>query len=272
MAEARRRDVVRRGRKWAPLQGNSAEINKLAAMLRTEIEAAGLTLDELYARLVPEHFGGQVPSRATIARRLSGVRLENDWAFVDAVIDITSDNAARRSELRLLARQLWRRAQLSPTPHVPSDEDEGADAEEVTVSVDAAGVPGPRAVIEGSTIHGTVHITNNFYGVDASSRQAEEAVELRALRQRVVELEQGLRIAHEEALERTRKLASALRLLETAPSGWSPQRVRAELLENVWRSEADAPHQESLKELLSLTSEIEAADSARPPTSRPWDE
>ncbi|WP_317617387.1 DUF742 domain-containing protein [Streptomyces antnestii] len=75
--------------------------NARAQLLRGWLDEAGLSIDALRSRLLPEHFEDRrVPSRTTVAARLSGVALDD--AFVEAVADACSDDATEMG--RLLAR------------------------------------------------------------------------------------------------------------------------------------------------------------------------
>ncbi|MFJ9634490.1 hypothetical protein ACIRU8_43040 [Streptomyces sp. NPDC101175] len=99
----------RRTRPWGPLKGPTQQHNELAALLRDWLNDAGLRLDDLVARLTADHFTDtRVPSRSTVAARLSGVAL--DEAFVEAVADVCSTDAAGRERLLRQARAVKSRA------------------------------------------------------------------------------------------------------------------------------------------------------------------
>ncbi|MEU3466081.1 hypothetical protein ABZ721_39875, partial [Streptomyces sp. NPDC006733] len=103
------------GRAWGPLRGRSQEINTLARMLRAWVDEAHLGVDGVRDKLTAEHFAsGTVPSRATVASRLSGAALQ--WEFVEAVIDVCSSHVTVAQRRRDQARQVWDQAQLHPTP------------------------------------------------------------------------------------------------------------------------------------------------------------
>ncbi|MFE3434389.1 hypothetical protein [Streptomyces sp. NPDC059171] len=99
------------GRKWAPPKGPSKEINDLAVLLRGWIDGRGLTLNGLIEKLTLEHFQGmtELPKRSTIAEWLSGVSLR--WDFVEAVIDICTEDSYSANEYRNQAKRLWRQAE-----------------------------------------------------------------------------------------------------------------------------------------------------------------
>ncbi|WP_316784381.1 coiled-coil domain-containing protein [Streptomyces sasae] len=86
----------------------------MAHLLRTWMDAANLTFDDLATHLTAEHFrDGRVPGRSTIGERLAGVKLEDD--FVEAVADVCSRDVAERDRMLLEARAL-RAMLLSPPP------------------------------------------------------------------------------------------------------------------------------------------------------------
>ncbi|WP_405633779.1 hypothetical protein OG933_45455 (plasmid) [Streptomyces sp. NBC_00016] len=88
----------RRTRPWGPLKGGNAQANETALLLRAWLDAAGMTVDDLRAQLTAEHFrDGRVPSRTTVAERLAGVKLDED--FVQAVADACSRDAPERDRL-----------------------------------------------------------------------------------------------------------------------------------------------------------------------------
>ncbi|MGY4928560.1 TerD family protein [Streptomyces sp. 900105755] len=91
----------RRTRPWGQLKGTSAEDNAVAKLLRQWLDQAGMRVDDVHGNLTPEHFAdGRVPGRSTVADRLAGLGLRQD--FVEAMADICSPNAIVRS--RLLAQ------------------------------------------------------------------------------------------------------------------------------------------------------------------------
>ncbi|MFF5533007.1 FxSxx-COOH system tetratricopeptide repeat protein [Streptomyces cinerochromogenes] len=93
----------RRTRPWGPLKGPDQQADALAQLLRDWLDGANLRVDDLRKRLTPEHFTtGRVPSRTTVADRLAGVGLDND--FVEAVADVCSADAAGRQRLLEQAR------------------------------------------------------------------------------------------------------------------------------------------------------------------------
>ncbi|GGS54076.1 FxSxx-COOH system tetratricopeptide repeat protein [Streptomyces cinerochromogenes] len=93
----------RRTRPWGPLKGPDRQADALARLLRDWLDGANLRVDDLREQLTPEHFTtGRVPSRTTVADRLAGVGLDND--FVEAVADVCSADAAGRQRLLEQAR------------------------------------------------------------------------------------------------------------------------------------------------------------------------
>ncbi|MFJ8215048.1 hypothetical protein [Streptomyces sp. NPDC096033] len=90
------------------------EINALARLLRGWVDEAQLGVDGVRGQFTAEHFAaGAVPSRATVASRLSGTALR--WDFVEAVIDVCSSHAQVAERRRVEARKLWEAAQRNPT-------------------------------------------------------------------------------------------------------------------------------------------------------------
>lgn len=95
----------RRTRPWGQLKGATAQANQTAGLLRGWLDAADMTVDDVRAHLTAEHFlDGRVPSRTTVADRLAGVKLDED--FVEAVADVCSRDAAERERLLQEARAL----------------------------------------------------------------------------------------------------------------------------------------------------------------------
>ncbi|MFI2033555.1 hypothetical protein ACH470_02455 [Streptomyces bottropensis] len=212
-----RRVVVRRGRQWAPLQGSSAEANALAQLLRERTQAAGLTLNELYAKLTPEHFSTHrgLPSRATVGRRLSGERLESDWDVVEAVIDVTSRDQAECETHLTKARELWNKAQHALTQPADDEEEAGETGE---------GPAKARNLIINGEVHNlSVHYSDN----DESS----------ALRQQVIDLQAELLDKHREITDLNERLrhaqlalAAVTREVEETP-GASAEQARSRVME-----------------------------------------
>jgi hypothetical protein len=103
-------DKGRRTRPWGGLRGPTPQANELAALLRDWLDrAGGMRIDDLWTALTADHFSsGRIPSRTTVADRLAGVALDND--FVEAVADVCSDNAQERTSLLLEADAVRARA------------------------------------------------------------------------------------------------------------------------------------------------------------------
>ncbi|MFJ8473857.1 serine/threonine-protein kinase [Kitasatospora sp. NPDC094011] len=98
------------GRRFKELGDSPPE--QVAALLRSWLKEAGLTVGGLHAQLRSEHFGHAddtlVPSQRQLYEPLKGEKLS--WAFIEAVADICSrDNAERRRKLDEIA-PLWRGA------------------------------------------------------------------------------------------------------------------------------------------------------------------
>ncbi|KNB52888.1 hypothetical protein [Streptomyces caatingaensis] len=197
--------VARRGRPWGPLQGAGPAINDLAHLLRIRLDAAGLSLNDLYAQLVPENFrSGQVPSRSTIARRLSGVGLESDWDFVEAVVDLTTRDADECERVLRHARQFWDAANRLPAPAAPGTAD---DPEDPPAVLDPSALDGRTLAIRNATFHGPVHITTNHYPPAGSDHEITELREqLLDARRRLTEALTRLNEAHRELASTRREL------------------------------------------------------------------
>lgn len=106
------------GRAWGPLLGETEEVNDLARQLRTWLDDAGLTLDQLAARLTPDHFDGRrPPARSAISARLAGRHL--DLFFAEAVVDVCSDRHDIAAPRLDHVRRLWRFAAQAETPSAP---------------------------------------------------------------------------------------------------------------------------------------------------------
>ncbi|MGW2835408.1 DivIVA domain-containing protein [Streptomyces sp. NPDC001286] len=99
-------ELKRRTRPWGEPKGPTPQADALAGLLRIWLDAAQLRLDDVVARLTPEHFSsGRVPGRSTIGERLAGVRLDDE--FVQAIADICSgEDAALRERMLAEARAL----------------------------------------------------------------------------------------------------------------------------------------------------------------------
>ncbi|WP_372407252.1 hypothetical protein [Streptomyces luteireticuli] len=168
----------RRGRPWGALQGDSTATNDLARLLRDWLDAAGMSLNGLYARLVPEYFPtGQVPSRSTIARRLSGAGLENDWAFVEAVADLTTADAPGRTLALAHARRLWGEARRTSTTTAGGSAEDGEGS---PTAMEAEALDGSRRFdIQNATFNGSVHITNNHYTAVESAELQDQLLDAR---------------------------------------------------------------------------------------------
>ncbi|MCX4231845.1 TerD family protein [Streptomyces ortus] len=106
----------RRTRPWGDLKGSSAEDNAVAKVLRGWLDhAGGMGVDEVWRLLTPEQFEkGRVPSRTTVASRLAGVALTQD--FVEAIAFICSRNEAHREQLLKDAHAARRQAREHNNP------------------------------------------------------------------------------------------------------------------------------------------------------------
>ncbi|MFE4601571.1 hypothetical protein ACFRKE_12000 [Kitasatospora indigofera] len=215
---------TRRGRPWAPPQGSSAEINQLAEMLRTLVDESGLTVGELQHRLLPEHFReGQPPSRATTARRLAAENLENDWEFVEAVIDVTS-HEENEQRLRIgSARRLWERARRAPTPPEPAPQDgqpqdeQGAGPEAEFVA-NGGGVVLNDAVFNGGVTF-TTHVQNRAAGTASQEQLVESQQQVIALMAELLDAQRQLRELKDQLYRSHTALDTVLRLVDEEPAG-----------------------------------------------------
>lgn len=215
---------TRRGRPWAPPQGSSAEINQLAEMLRTLVDESGLTVGELQHRLLPEHFReGQPPSRATTARRLAAENLENDWEFVEAVIDVTSHDV-NEQRLRIgSARRLWEQARRTPTPPDPAPQDEqpqdrqdaGTEAEFVT---NGGGVVLNDPVFNGGVTF-TTRVENGAAGTASQEQLVESQQQVIALMAELLDAQRQLRELKDQLYRSHTALDTVLRLVDEEPAG-----------------------------------------------------
>ncbi|MFI9254949.1 sigma factor-like helix-turn-helix DNA-binding protein [Streptomyces sp. NPDC053069] len=92
----------RRTRPWGPLKGTSPQEYQAAALVRTWMDAADLTVTALHSAMADGSVGkGPVPSRATVADRLAGLNLTGE--FVDAVAAVcfsAADAPARARQAR----------------------------------------------------------------------------------------------------------------------------------------------------------------------------
>ncbi|MGK5732254.1 hypothetical protein [Streptomyces sp. URMC 124] len=266
MSEEPRR-AGRRGRPWGPLQGGTAEISELAQLLRNELDASGMTLGELYDRLVPEHFSsGHVPARSTLARRLSGHGLESDWEIVEAIIDVTSGPAPARPGVLLQARQLWNAARRNPTP-APTEDGTPDESPDGTPDRTPDGTPDERATegrqaaaraatpvsFHGTTFHGSVNITNNTYYSAAEEPRQGRSTDGEALVEALVEAQRQVIDLQKELLASRRRLfgladrlnrshlalATVMRVLDEAPPGRAVDGLRREVAEALQQSDAE---------------------------------
>ncbi|MFF7458786.1 hypothetical protein [Kitasatospora sp. NPDC008115] len=219
MAEETRRP----GRQWnTPVQGSSAESTELALLLRMMVNERGLSIRQLQAEM---ERSGLPHSPSTVARRLGGDNLENDWPFVVGVIEATTDEPPLREARLRQARALYRAAAEHPTP--PRQDPEEAGTEEEAPADDGTTASGHTgSVISGGVFHGTVNLTVHQYTTADDPDPAvvllrqqllaarEEAAELRSLltdaRQRNSELREELH-RHRSALN------AAARQLDEAP-------------------------------------------------------
>ncbi|QLE73100.1 hypothetical protein FGW37_17215 [Streptomyces rectiverticillatus] len=235
------RRAGRRGRPWGPLQGGTAEINELARLLRHRLDAAGVTLGELYDQLTPDHFsiGHAPPARSTLARRLSGDGLERDWEIVEAIIDVTSNTAAEIEVARRQAQQLWEAARRNPAPAPPD-----ADATTKAAAGDEVDAPAAAPVsFQGATFHGDVHITNNHYTGEETRQQQPDGEALIEAQRQVIDLQRELLASHRRLLEVADRLnhshlalATVMRVLDEAPSSRVVDGLRREVAEALQQS------------------------------------
>ncbi|MFB7575681.1 sigma factor-like helix-turn-helix DNA-binding protein [Streptomyces sp. NPDC056165] len=80
----------------------------MAKLLRQWLDRVGMRVDDVLSSLTPEHFAdGRVPGRSTVADRLAGLGLRQD--FVEAMADICSPNTAARARLLAQAEDVRRR-------------------------------------------------------------------------------------------------------------------------------------------------------------------
>ncbi|MFE6494753.1 AAA family ATPase [Streptomyces sp. NPDC057748] len=94
------------GTKWGPLSGPSAAHNGVAQLLRSWLDQAGCTVPTLIDRFTPEHFGDAAPPRRTATyARLAGNGLT--WEFIEAVVDVTTNNAALQEQRLAEVRVPW---------------------------------------------------------------------------------------------------------------------------------------------------------------------
>ncbi|MEV6512946.1 AAA family ATPase [Streptomyces sp. NPDC051642] len=94
------------GTKWGPLAGPSAAYNEVAKLLRSWLDQAGCKVTTMIDRFTPEHFGDADPPRRTATyEHLAGKGLT--WDFIEAVVDVTTDNAALQVQRLGEVRVLW---------------------------------------------------------------------------------------------------------------------------------------------------------------------
>ncbi|MFF4085196.1 AAA family ATPase [Streptomyces sp. NPDC001777] len=94
------------GTKWGHLSGPSAAHNEVAKLLRSWLDKAGCTVTTLIDRFTPEHFGdADPPGRSATYERLKGRGLT--WEFIEAVVDVTTDNAALQERRLAEVRVPW---------------------------------------------------------------------------------------------------------------------------------------------------------------------
>ena len=94
------------GTKWGLLSGPSAAHNEVAKLLRSWLDQAGCTVTTLIDRFTPEHFGDtDPPGRSATYERLKGKGLT--WEFIEAIVDITTDNAALQERRLAEVRVPW---------------------------------------------------------------------------------------------------------------------------------------------------------------------
>ncbi|MEU5273323.1 sigma-70 family RNA polymerase sigma factor [Streptomyces hygroscopicus] len=100
----------RKTRPWGSLRGATPQQNAAAALLRSWMDEAGLTLNELHGALTREHFsGGPLPSRSTVGERLAGCNLTE--TFIEAVAAVCFPDEATRE-----ARAEQGKKELSAVP------------------------------------------------------------------------------------------------------------------------------------------------------------
>ncbi|MFE7563564.1 hypothetical protein [Kitasatospora sp. NPDC057500] len=202
-------ETRRPGRQWnTPAQGSSVETNELVHLLRTMVNERGLSIRQLQAEM--EKSDVQYSS-STIARRLGGDNLENDWHFVLGVIEATTDDPGLRERRFRAARRLWTAARDHPTP-VSHGPEETANDEEARSDHDVI-ANGAVTVIPGGVIHGTVNITVRQYPSSEDPEAGHLREELRAARREIADLRSRLAAAERQDHERRtelRRLRSAL--------------------------------------------------------------
>jgi hypothetical protein len=104
------------GTKWGPLSGQSAAHNDVAKLLRSWLDQAGCAVSTLIDRFTPEHFGeADPPRRSATYSRLTGNGLT--WEFIEAVVDVTTDNAALQERRLTEVRLPWDRARQMAVSH-----------------------------------------------------------------------------------------------------------------------------------------------------------
>ncbi|MEU9125097.1 AAA family ATPase [Streptomyces sp. NPDC048506] len=78
----------------------------MAKLLRSWLDLAGCTVPALIDRFTPEHFGDADPPRRTATyARLAGNGLT--WEFIEAIVDVTTDNAALQEQRLAEVRVPW---------------------------------------------------------------------------------------------------------------------------------------------------------------------
>ncbi|WP_407111243.1 AAA family ATPase [Streptomyces sp. DSM 116494] len=78
----------------------------MAKLLRSWLDQAGCTVPTLIARFTPEHFGdADPPRRSATYERLAGRGLT--WEFIEAVVDVTTDNATLQERRLADVRVPW---------------------------------------------------------------------------------------------------------------------------------------------------------------------
>ncbi|MDH6132661.1 hypothetical protein P3T37_002047 [Kitasatospora sp. MAA4] len=119
-----------KGRPWGPLRGEDDALNRIAVLLREQLERAGLTLRDLQDRLTPELLNDQpVPSATTLSKRFSGEGLAAAGTLAAAVIGLCAPDEEVAGLLEK-AQELFaesRRNRQQKLPEPPSVTQPGMD-------------------------------------------------------------------------------------------------------------------------------------------------
>lgn len=74
------------GRPRGAPSGSSAAVNKVAALLRAQLARSGMSVRALCASFTAEQFDRDIPSHATVQRRLNGADLAGDFSLIAAIV------------------------------------------------------------------------------------------------------------------------------------------------------------------------------------------